>query len=96
MFVVFSSADLAIVSPLFFFGDQNLFFFFSTPILTKLTDGTVCLVCPDGEWHYMLIGTSRQRRRYLFTHLLFFAFFKREEESVKGSAERESRSSRRA
>ena len=81
MFVILSSSDLAIVSPLL---DQDYFFsafFFSTSILTKLTEGTVCLVCPDGEWHYRLIGTSRQRRRYLFTY--FFAFFRREEESAR-------------
>ena len=53
--------------------------------MTKLTDGTVCLVCPDGEWgNYWLIGSSLQRRRHLFIYLLFlFAFFRREEESAR-------------
>ena len=84
------------ISPFILRRSGLLFFrvFFFTSILTKLTDGTLWFVCPDGEWHYRLIGTSRQRRRYLFTY--FFCVFQARGGTRKASAERESRSSCRA
>ena len=59
----------------------RVFFFFFTYILTKLTDGTVCLVCPEMEWHYMLIGTSRQSTA-LFVYF-FFLFFRLENKRAR-------------
>ena len=112
MYVIFSSPDLIILhsfSSLFFGVRDRLFvcfflllfsffcFVFFTFTLTKLTDGTVCLVCPDSEWDHRLIGSSPQRRRYLFIYLLsfFYVFQARGEKRKASSAERESRSSRR-